>query len=80
MRKEAAGFKPGTVATLNLLGRDAKMMSYLAMGLRNCCPNVETLAQAAAKAKTNFAVLVLTRDPLAAYYSDRSRYNHAYAG
>ena len=80
MRNEAAGLKPGTVAALNLLGSGARMMSYPAMGLRNCCPNVETLAQAAAEANANFAVLVLTRDPLAAYYSDRTRFEHAYDG
>jgi len=82
IRTEAAGFKPGTVAALNLLGSGARMMSYPAMGLRNCCPNVETLAQAAAEANANFAVLVLTRDPLAAYYSDRTRFGdkHAYDG
>ena len=80
MRTEAAGLKPGTVAALNLLGSDARMMSYPAMGLRNCCPNVETLAQAAAEANANFAVLVLTRDPLAAYYSDRTRFKDAYDG
>ena len=82
MRKEAAGFKPGTVAALNLLGTGARMMSYPAMGLRNCCPNLETLAQAATEANANFAVLVLTRDPLAAYESDRSRFgvHHAYDG
>ena len=80
MRTEAAGLKPGTVAALNLLGSDARMMSYPAMGLRNCCPNVETLAQAAAAANANFAVLVLTRDPLAAYYSDRTRFKDAYDG
>ena len=81
MRNEAAGFKPGTVAALNLLGHQhghQMMMSYPAMGLRNCCPNLETLAQAATEANANFAVLVLTRDPLAAYQSDRSRFEHAY--
>ena len=81
MRNEAAGFKPGTVAALNLLGSTdghQMMMSYPAMGLRNCCPNLKSLAQAATEANANFAVLVLTRDPLAAYQSDRSRFEHAY--
>ena len=58
MRDEAAGFRPGTIAALNLLSGKHPMMSYPAMGLRNCCPDVRSLALAAVE-----VTLTLTLTP-----------------